>query len=91
MKSDAKIAVELPEVRLVGRERELATLVRTAEAVVERGERHVVTICGAEGVGKTRLLEELCQELQQKGLFEDRVFRVLERPREASALEGGGA
>ncbi len=76
MKSDAKIAVELPEVRLVGRERELATLVRTAEAVVERGERHVVTICGAEGVGKTRLLEELCQELQQKGLFEDRVFRV---------------
>lgn len=79
MKSEPKTGLELADVRASDNQQELARLVRVAAAVVERGERHVLTVCGPAGSGKTRLLDELCEELQQRGLFEDRVLRVAAR------------
>ncbi|MES1175988.1 MAG: tetratricopeptide repeat protein [Myxococcales bacterium] len=83
MKAAAKVVVELPWVRMVGRESELARATDTAGIVSERGERHVITVSGGEGSGKTRFVDELCQRFSERGLFAERVFR-------AQALAGDG-
>ena len=84
MKSEAKVVVELPWVRMVGREAELASAVATAEAVSEHGQRHVITVAGGDGAGKTRFVDELCQRLSERNSFSGRIFR-------AQALPGDGA
>jgi len=84
MKSETKVVVELPWVHMVGREAELAHAVDTAVLVRESGERHVITVSGGDGSGKTRFVDELCQRFSERGLFPERVFR-------AQATPGDGA
>ena len=80
MKSDAKVVVDLPWVRMVGRETELESAVATAGVVCERGERHVITVSGGNGSGKTRFVDELCQRFSERNLFPERVFRAQAMP-----------
>ena len=80
MKTDAKVVVELPWVRMVGREAELESAVGTAGVVCERGERHVITVSGGSGSGKTRFVDELCQRFAERNLFPERVFRAQAMP-----------
>jgi DNA-binding SARP family transcriptional activator len=46
--------------RFVGRDRELALLRELHGATLSEGRPHLVTIVGEAGIGKSRLLEELC-------------------------------
>ncbi len=48
--------VEGIETHLIGREQELEQLKATLQTTIERGQRHVVRICGEAGIGKSRLL-----------------------------------
>src|SRR5688572_12545585 len=49
---------------LVGRGGELSTLRRAAEAVRASGKPRVVSVFGAPGIGKTRLVDEFLDELR---------------------------
>jgi class 3 adenylate cyclase/tetratricopeptide (TPR) repeat protein len=55
-----------PERPLVGRSRELQTLVGSFAAAVEGSSPHLVTIVGEPGIGKSRLLEELFSILDDR-------------------------
>ncbi len=55
--------VEGVHTRMVGRERELQQLRRAFAQTLARHELHAVTIVGAAGLGKSRLLEEFQSEL----------------------------
>ncbi|HET6382583.1 MAG TPA: adenylate/guanylate cyclase domain-containing protein [Armatimonadota bacterium] len=57
-------AMDLP---LVGREDELAELLGAAHALQE-GQSALITITGPRGVGKSRILDELAQELTALGI-----------------------
>ncbi len=47
-------------VRLFGRDRELAALVGSVEEALEEPIARVITLVGEAGIGKTRILDELC-------------------------------
>lgn len=64
---------------LVGRERELAELQRRWEAA-RNGEGGVVLVAGEPGLGKTRLLAELCESVGDQGIV------LVGRSREAELL-----
>jgi tetratricopeptide (TPR) repeat protein len=49
--------------RFVGRDRELAVLRELHDATLSEGRPHLVTIVGEAGIGKTRLLDELCSRM----------------------------
>jgi predicted ATPase len=51
---------------LVGRQQELTRLSRLFEEVVD-GRLHVALVDGEPGIGKTRLLWEIAQRMQQNG------------------------
>jgi DNA-binding CsgD family transcriptional regulator len=58
---------------LVGREHELALLNAALDDLVEQASLQVIEISGEAGIGKTRLLDELCQRAERRG---DLVFRA---------------
>jgi predicted ATPase/class 3 adenylate cyclase len=49
---------------IVGRDRELALLVQAFERTMAEGTSHVVTLLGASGVGKSRMLHELLTRIR---------------------------
>ncbi len=53
------------ETRLVGRERELATLDAQYKAVLESGQPRIVTLTGSMGLGKSRLFDEFGRRLNE--------------------------
>jgi class 3 adenylate cyclase len=57
----------LTRVPLVGRERELATLVADWERVVETRRPQLVTLFGPAGIGKSRLTHEFAQHVEKSG------------------------
>ena len=61
----------------VGRERELSQLIATWRRV-QQGEGTSVLIIGPEGIGKTRLVDELIERVRSLGIA--RVFRGRETP-----------
>jgi DNA-binding SARP family transcriptional activator len=63
--------------RFVGRERELSQLIATWRRV-QQGEGTSVLIVGPEGIGKTRLVDELIERVRSLGVA--RVFRGRESP-----------
>ncbi len=52
--------------RIVGRDQELARIVRALDGLAEAGPR-LIEISGEPGIGKTRLVQELCQEAESRG------------------------
>lgn len=57
-------AVRRRSSRLVGRDREFSRLLELWR-LVEKGERHIVLLCGEAGIGKSRLVESLCAALPE--------------------------
>jgi DNA-binding CsgD family transcriptional regulator len=53
--------------RLVGRKEELAVLQAALDDLVERSTLQLVEISGEAGIGKTRLLDELCELAERRG------------------------
>jgi DNA-binding CsgD family transcriptional regulator len=51
---------------IVGREDELARLERTLDGLVERPGPRLIEISGEAGIGKTRLLDELCERAEAR-------------------------
>jgi len=72
----------LAPVPMVGRERELSSLMATWERVVDEERAHFVTIFGPSGIGKSRLALELCQLVAAQG---GRVIRGRSTPYGASS------
>ncbi|MBX3181507.1 MAG: tetratricopeptide repeat protein [Polyangiaceae bacterium] len=70
---------------LMGRDAELASLKRARDEAVTTGRLRMVTLVGAPGMGKTRLLDELTRELAASGSL-PRVYRG--RAREGGARHG---
>jgi class 3 adenylate cyclase len=56
-----------PDVPMVGRERELATLTSVWERVARECQPHLVTTFGLPGVGKTRLAAEFMRDVREAG------------------------
>jgi DNA-binding CsgD family transcriptional regulator len=52
--------------RIVGREDELARLERVLDGLVERPGPRLIEISGEPGIGKTRLLDELCERAERR-------------------------
>jgi class 3 adenylate cyclase/predicted ATPase len=57
----------VPDVGMVGRDDELATLTRVWQQVLRDGQPHLVTILGLPGVGKTRLTAEFTAAAREAG------------------------
>jgi class 3 adenylate cyclase/tetratricopeptide (TPR) repeat protein len=83
---------------LVGRDTELAALQSAFDEAVADGSARVVTVLGAAGAGKTRLVRELCAAVPQARVLRGRClpygegitwWPVLEIVREAAGLTGG--
>jgi DNA-binding SARP family transcriptional activator len=58
--------VASPVTRLVGRDRELALLQELRASVLAERRPRLVTIMGEAGIGKSRLLDELCARVEQQ-------------------------
>jgi type II secretory pathway predicted ATPase ExeA len=66
--------------KLVGRESELNMLQDAYHKVIEEGEQRVVTIVGEAGIGKSRLLHEFENWLDQQSAAERKLFRGRSQP-----------
>jgi tetratricopeptide (TPR) repeat protein len=69
---------------LIARDAEMALLKRAADTARDAKKTHTCTLIGAGGLGKTRVLEELVNELRAAGVRVPRVYRT-----SARALELG--
>src|SRR5262249_44016827 len=49
---------------LIGRDKELSTLIEAADALAHEQQGQIVTVVGDAGIGKTRLIAELKEHLQ---------------------------
>src|SRR5262249_52591943 len=58
----------LPEGPIVGREQELAQMLRALDVVAE-GEGRLVLLAGEPGIGKTRLAQEMCVAARRRGFL----------------------
>ncbi|MEP7102531.1 MAG: tetratricopeptide repeat protein [Burkholderiales bacterium] len=79
--------IEGVQTRLVGRERELETLIEVFGQVVSAQERRAVTLVGDAGLGKTRLLDEFRQALD---VHDTGCHLLLGRAHPRSALQPYG-
>ena len=59
----AEAAVAMPATPLVGRDREIALVLERWEATLE-GQGEVVLLSGEAGIGKTRIVQSVCERLQ---------------------------
>jgi len=66
---------------MFGRQPELRTLEETYDAAVTSGQARIVTLYGASGVGKSRIVQEfLARAKDMSGRAEPRVIRAVARP-----------
>jgi len=82
--------LQIPQ-KLYGRERELATLLDTFDAV-SQGQRHMMLVAGYSGIGKTALVQEIYKPITQKrGYFISGKFDQYQRNSPYSAIINGFA
>ncbi|MDY6994242.1 MAG: serine/threonine-protein kinase PknK, partial [Pseudomonadota bacterium] len=82
--------LQIPQ-KLYGRERELATLLDTFDAV-SQGQRQMMLVAGYSGIGKTALVQEIYKPITQKrGYFISGKFDQYQRNTPYSAIINGFA